>query len=790
MTRFGLGIVCALLAVSALAERADWDGAYTNAQAERGARAYAAQCAPCHGTTLGGIEAAPALTGLEFFAKWEGETPSALLERTRLSMPPANAGSLSRTASADLVAYLLQAGGYSAGATPLAATAAAAAQTASAARVQSAGDAARTPSMPGGFDAEWRTYGGDLGHNRYSSLQQIDASNFASLEVAWRFKTDNLGARPEFNFQSTPLMIGRRLYSTGGTRRAVVALDAGTGELLWVHGEDEGARGAAAPRQLSGRGLAYWTDGVEERILYVTPGYRLIALDARTGDPVAAFGVDGVVDLKRDLDPNMDVTTAPIGLHATPIVAGDVVLVGAAFETGANPRSPSNVKGAVRAFNARTGERLWMFKTIPGPGEPGNETWEDGSWEYTGNTGVWAQISVDLELGLAYLPVELPTHDYYGGARHGDGLFGESLVAVDLATGERRWHFQLVHHGIWDMDIPCAPILVDINMNGRTIKAVAQPTKQAFLYVFDRETGEPVWPIEERPVPQGEVPGEKYSPTQPFPTRPAAYDRQGLAIDDLIDFTPELRAEALAAIEPYQIGPIFTPPVVSTDATIATLQMGSQGAATNWPGGSYDPETHILYVYSQSQVATLGLVAPPAGVAPDVRYHQGTVLTGARRSGGSGSAGAPAGGAVSAPTVQGLPLIKPPYGRISAIDLDTGDILWQIPHGETPEAIRDHPALRGLNIGRTGRPGLVGTLVTKTLLIAGEPGFGPTPSGERGSLLRAYDKATGADIGALYMPAPQSGSPMTYMLDGKQYLVVAISGGSYSGELIAFRLPD
>jgi quinoprotein glucose dehydrogenase len=340
------------------------------------------------------------------------------------------------------------------------------------------------------------------------------------------------------------------------------------------------------------------------------------------------------------------------------------------------------------------------------------------------------------------------------------------------------------------MDIPCAPILVDITQNGRTIKAIAQPTKQAFLYVFDRETGEPIWPIEERPVPQGEVPGEKYSPTQPFPTRPAAYDRQGLSIDDLIDFTPELRAEAIRAIEPYQIGPIFTPPVVSAEGTIATLQMGSQGAATNWPGGSYDPETHILYVYSQSQVATLGLVPPPEGVAPDVRYHQGTVLTGARRSGGSGSAGAPAGGAVTAPTVQGLPLIKPPYGRISAIDLDTGEIVWQVPHGETPEAIRTHPALRGLELGRTGRPGMVGTLVTKTLVIAGEPGFGPTPTGERGSLLRAYDKATGADAGSLYMPAPQTGSPMTYMLDGKQYLVVAISGGSYSGELVAFRLPN
>ena len=637
---------------------------------------------------------------------------------------------------------------------------------------------------------EWPTYGGDLGHTRYAALDQISAANFNDLEVAWRFKTDNLGPRPEFNLQSTPLMARGRLYSTGGTRRAVVALDAGTGELLWVHSEDEGARGAASPRQLSGRGLAYWSDGKEERILYVTPGYRLIALDARTGNPIAGFGRGGAIDLKADLDPAMDLTNAPIGLHATPIVAGNVIIVGAAFETGANPKSRRNVKGAVRGFDVRTGKRLWMFKTIPEPGEVGHETWENDSWAYTGNTGVWAQISVDEELGMAYLPVELPTHDYYGGARPGNGLFGESLVAIDYRTGERKWHYQLVHHGLWDMDIPCAPILADIRVNGRTIKAVAQPSKQAFLYVFDRVTGQPIWPIEERPVPQGDTPGEKYSPTQPIPTRPLPYDRQGLTIDDLIDFTPELRAEAVKTIAQYRIGPLFTPPAVSrAEGPIATLAMATQAPATNWPGGSYDPETHILYVYSQSAVATLGLVPPADGTADGVRYHQGTVLTGARRTGGSGSATGQAGGAATAPTVQGLPLIKPPYGRINAINLDSGDILWQVPHGETPEAIRNHPALKGLNIPRTGRPGQVGTLVTRTLVIAGEPGFGPTPSGQRGSMLRAYDKRTGADAGAIYMPAPQTGSPMTYMLNGRQYLVVAISGGSYSGELVAFRVP-
>ena len=643
----------------------------------------------------------------------------------------------------------------------------------------------------GALKGEWRTYGGDLGHTRYAPLDQINAGNFSKLEVAWRFKTDNLGPRLEFNLQSTPLVVGNRLFSTGGTRRAVVSLDAATGELLWVHSEDEGARGAAGPRQLSGRGLSYWTDGKEERILYVTQGYRLVALDANTGNRVPSFASNGILDLKADLDRSIDLTTGSVGLHATPVVAGDIVLVGAAFETGANPKSKSNIKGAVRAFDVRTGKRLWMFKTIPEPGEVGAETWEDDSWAYTGNTGVWAQISVDLELGMAYLPVEMPTHDYYGGARPGNGLFGETLVAVDLKTGQRKWHYQLVHHGIWDMDIPCAPILADITVNGKTIKAVAQPTKQAFLYVFDRVTGQPIWPIEEKPVPQGDTPGEKYSKTQPIPSKPVAYNRQGLAVDDLIDFTPALRAEAVKAIEQYKIGPVFTPPVVSkADGPIATLQMASQGAATNWPGGAYDPETHILYVHSQSAVATLGLVPPPPGAAPDVRYHQGTVLAGARRSGGSGSASAAEGGAVTALTIQGLPLVKPPYGQLNAISLDTGDILWQVPHGETPDTIKNHPALKGLNIPRTGRPGNVGTLVTKTLVISGEPGFGITSTGQRGAMLRAYDKKTGAEVGAVYMPAPQTGSPMTYMLNGRQYLMVAISGGSYSGELLALKLPQ
>jgi quinoprotein glucose dehydrogenase len=644
--------------------------------------------------------------------------------------------------------------------------------------------ASRTPPAKSTVpDVEWRTYGGDLASTRYSPLDQITAANFNKLEIAWRFKTDPLGPRPEFNFQSTPLMIGGVLYSTAGTRRAVVALDAATGELLWMHSENEGARGDAAPRKLSGRGLAYWTDGRDARILYVTPGYRLIALDAKTGVPVPTFGQNGVVDLKLNDDQDMDLVDSDIGLHAAPIVAKDVIIIGAAHLVGTAPKSMTNVKGYVRGFDVRTGKRLWIFHTIPLPGEFGNDTWEKDSWSYTGNAGAWAQMSVDLDLNLVYLPVELPTGDIYGGHRPGAGLFGESLVAVDLQTGKRKWHYQLVHHGMWDMDIPSAPILVDITVNGRAIKAVAQPTKQGFVYVFDRATGEPVWPIVERPVPKGDVPGEWYSPTQPFPTKPPAFDRQGVSLDDLVDFTPELKAEAVKLVSRYRIGPLFTPPAVSQwEGPLASLVLPNFNGGANWPGGSFDPETKLLYVYSFTEVWALGLV-PSDGKRSDMRYIAGTARDPNAPAGRGGGAGAL--------TVQGLPLIKPPYGRITAIDLNKGDIAWQIAHGETPDNIRNNPALKGLDIPRTGQAeGRIGPLTTKTLLIAGDPAFTTAPNRPRGAMLHAYDKATGAEVGAIYMPAPQTGSPMTYMLNGKQYLVIAVSGGAYSGELLAFRVPS
>jgi len=666
------------------------------------------------------------------------------------------------------------------------------------------GQSGPTKAAPGTKNGEWPAYGADLAHTKYSPLDQINADNFSKLEIAWRFKTDNLGTRPEYKLEGTPLMVGGVLYATAGTRRSVVALDAGTGELLWVHGEHEGERGAAAPRQLSGRGLAYWTDGKEERILYVTPGYRLIALDARTGVPVATFGKNGAVDLKLDIDQNIELVAGEIGLQSAPVVARDVVIIGAAFREGMTAKSYKNNKGYVRGFDVRTGKRLWIFHTIPIKGEVGYETWLNGSADYTGNTGVWTQISIDQELGLVYLPVETPSSDFYGGHRPGNNLFAESLVCVDLKTGRRKWHYQMVHHPLWDHDLSSAPLLADITVGGRVIKAVALPSKQCFLYVFDRVTGQPVWPIEERPAEKGDVPGEWYSPTQPFPTRPPAYCRNGVSVDDLIEFTPELRAEALKAVSKYKLGPVYTPPVISKlEGPLATLTLATASGGTNWPGGSYDPETRTVYVYAcNSCLMPIGLIPPPSKEISDIRYVLGTAGQPFRISTGPGeNVGADAPRPASTPqagrgggsfglNVQGLPLIKPPYGTISAISLDRGEIVWQVPHGETPDVIRNHPALKGLEIPRTGQPGYgIGTLVTKTLVIAGDSQVTTTPTHPRGAMLRAYDKATGKEVGAVYMPAPQSGSPMTYMLNGQQHIVVAVSGGPYSGEYLAFKLP-
>jgi quinoprotein glucose dehydrogenase len=669
-------------------------------------------------------------------------------------------------------------------------------------------------------DTEWASYTADIKGSRYRPFDQINASNFNQLEVAWRFKTDNLGPFPEYKLEGTPLMVNGVIYTTGGTRRSVIALDAKTGELMWTHSLREGKRAAAAPRQLSGRGVSYWSDGRgDDRVIYVTTGYRMVELNAKTGAPIPSFGTSGMIDLKagvvKGVDQQIDLETGEIGIHSTATVAKDTVIVGSSMKEGATVPTHTNTKGLVRAFDVRTGKKIWQFNTIPRPGEYGIETWQDDSWAINGNTGVWNQITVDEDLGLVYLPVETPTSDFYGGHRPGNNLFAESLVCVDLKTGQRKWHFQLVHHPIWNFDISAAPLLADINVNGKAIKAVAQPTKQGFLYVFDRLTGQPVWPIEERPVAESDVPGEKTSPTQPFPTKPPAYSRNYLKVpDDLIDFTPELRAQALEVLKRYKVGTSpFTPAILGNVSGL--LGAIGAGTATNWPGSAYDPETHTVFAQAATTVSARSLVAPPPGFS-DIRYVSGIAgqpfrvvlgpgdccaADGERRAAaGQGPPPAatpaapapPAGEGGGGLNVQGLPITKPPYGILSAINLDRGEIVWQVAHGDTPDNIRNHPALKGVNIPKTGQAGTsgVGLMVTKTLVVMGDPQITTTPTHPRGAMLRAYDKGTGREVGALWMPAPQSGSPMSYMLDGKQYIVVAIGGGNYSGEYVAFSLPN
>lgn len=654
--------------------------------------------------------------------------------------------------------------------------------------------AARPPSIP---DTEWHNYANDLANTRYVPLDQINASNFNKLEMVWRVGTEALGPRWDADFQATPIIAKGRIISTAGSRRDVIALDGATGEMLWLHREDEGER--LGSRGGPGFGLSYWTDGTKERVIYVTIGYRLISLDAKTGIPDPTFGVNGVVDLRLNNDQEMDMVKGVVGLHAPPLVVKDTIVVGAA--------PTPTVKGYIRGFDVKTGRRKWLFHTIPRKGEFGYETWiEANQAEAIGNTGSWAPMSADPDLGLVYVGVELPSGDEQGIKRQGNALFGETLVALDIETGVRKWHFQLVHHGLWDHDIPCAAILCDIPVDGKIVKAIAQPSKQAYVYVLNRETGEPVWPIPEKPVAKGDVPGEWYSPTQPMPSKPPAFDRQGVGPDDLIDFTPEIKARALAIAAKYRMGPLFTAPAFTQpDGPWATMTApGTQGGA-NWPGGSYDPETHMLYVYSKSVVEAIGASFAPGSTSQIVTQLTMTRGFNDQNGGGFGGAASITGGggragrvqvddSMNAPiirglmSVAGLPIIKPPYGRITAIDMSKGTIVWQVAHGETPDVIKNHPLLKGLNIPRTGQASILGTLTTKTLVICGDGGIFTDSTGRKAARLRAYDKVTGEEKGAVLLPMAQTGAAMTYMLGGRQYIVTAM-GSSNGAALVAYRLP-
>ena len=626
-------------------------------------------------------------------------------------------------------------------------------------------------AQTGALDGEWRFYGGDGGHTQYTGLDQIDRGNVTALQVVWRWKAENSAADPFFNFESTPIMIGGILYTTTGASE-VAAVDAETGQTMWLFTPPPKASGdteRSLSPQGSGRGVAYWTDGEQARIFHSVSDGRLVALDANTGEPVAGFGEGGYVDLSQDIDR----PGAQVRCISTPIVSNDVVV---AQVVPAGESGYEATPGHIRGYDVRTGERLWIFHVVPQGDDFGVDTWHEDSWRYTGHSGVWTQLTVDEELGYLYLPTEIATNDWYGGHRPGDNLFAESIVCLDIRTGERVWHYQLIHHGIWDYDNPAPPTLVDVTHDGRRIKAVAMVTKQGYTYVFDRETGSPLWPIIEMPVPQSDVPGERTSPTQPIPSRPAPFERQGFTVDDLIDFSPEIRAEAMEIAANYRMGPLYTPPslIDDPDGTKGTLVLPGWGGGASWPGAGVDVEAGILFIPSLKVPIVVSLApGEPGGTNPDYMRV----------------------GPIYPPGPRGLPLVKPPWGRITAIDLNTGDHLWMRPLGSAPRDVREHPDLQGLGLdfstmGQNGRPG---ALVTSTLLFMGEGGGvrGGVASrhGAGGPVFRAYDKRTGEVVAAITLPANPTGSPMSYMLNGKQYICVAAATMESPAELLALALP-
>ncbi len=622
---------------------------------------------------------------------------------------------------------------------------------------------------------EWRYWGGDAGSTRYSALDQIHAGNFTDLDVAWRWQAENYGPEPDFVYRATPIYADGRLFTVAGARRAVVAIEPATGETLWMWRMPDKPRWEKSVRKNYGKGVAY--EEVDGRgIVYtITPGFWLVALEAETGLPVEGWGPDGdgMVDLKADLgvgEPDPWEGFAPEEGHITssspPIVVDGVVVVGNSGEQGYYQTRREDIPGHILAYDAASGEFLWRFHVIPRPGEYGNDTWEDGSWEYTGNVGSWAPLSADRERGIVFIPTKPGTNDYYGGHRRGDNLFGTSLLALDARSGERIWHYQIVRHDVWNYDVPHAPQLLDVTVNGERVPAVAQVTKQSFAYVFNRETGEPIWPFEYLEVPQSDVPGEELSPVQPFPTRPAAFEMQGLGEDDLIDFTPELREQALEIIENYRIGPLFNPPSIrnAEDGTLASIHCPGAFGGANIPGGAaVDPERGVLYVASIKGCSAPQLV-PGEGVDPDSNMRYVTR--------GPGGVGGP----------QGLPLFKPPWGRITAIDLNTGEHLWWIPNGDTPHDVLEHPALEDVDVGRTGHRSHATVLATSTLLMYGEG-----RSGEPN--FRAVDKETGEEVARVGIPAPTTTAPMTFRHEGKQYIVLSVAAPDHPAELVALTLP-
>jgi quinoprotein glucose dehydrogenase len=618
-----------------------------------------------------------------------------------------------------------------------------------------------------GRDAEWLNYAGDKFSSKHSPLDQISAENFNRLEVAWIWRSveeevAKANGLKTWVWETTPLMVAGVLYVSTSLSQ-VAALDAATRKVLWVYDPETWKNGIPSNNGFVARGVAYWADKEDRRILFGTGDGYLICLSAQTGKPIPTFGYEGRIDLTQGLARPVD--RHLYGVSSPPIVCRDVVVMGS--KVNDVPLSAAMPPGDVRGFDVRTGKQQWIFHSVAQKGEFGNKTWKKRSWQTTGSANVWTMMSADETLGYLYLPFSTPSDDFYGVHRLGNGLFGDSLVCLDARTGKRIWHFQMAHHGLWDYDLPCAPNLIDIRVNGKDVKAVAQVSKQGFCYVFDRVTGKPIWPIEERPVPQSSVPGERTSPTQPFPTKPAPFDRQGVTENDVIDFTPELRKQALAILEKYTYGPLFTPPSLEKP----TIEMPGIAGGASWSGAAFDPETGILYVSSVTLPFACKL---SKSSVPHVDYF----------------------GEMSAvETIEGVPLWKPPYGRITAIDLNTGEHRWMTPAGDLAQS---NPVLKQLGLHSLGRPGRGHLLLTKTLLIVGQDGGTHREGGGtqrvpdfeiRDPKLCAYDKVTGKLVAEVTLPRNVTGAPMTYTQNDKQFIVVPTGGANLPAELIALSLP-
>lgn len=706
---------------------------------------------------------------------------------------------------------------------------------------RTAGDSGAQPPalVRGNAYGEWRYWGADAWSSRYSPLDQINATNFDSLQVAWQFMAGAFG-KDEY-YRTTPIFANGRLFTVASTRRVASAINPETGEALWMWRLDEGIRWQKAPRQFAGRGLSYWTDGRAERVVVATPGYHLASLDAKTGRPDPAFGKGGVVDLMEglgyplvplavdDSGPLMISDNAParrarpgegwdpvkkIGADGTmgidpvhgqiaqsgpPIIVGDVIIVGNSSIHGYFPTRLRNITGTVRGFDIRTGRQLWKFNLVPQPGEFGAETWKKGSKNGTpgvGKVDAWATFSADPELGMVYVPVGMPLMDEYGGHRPGNNLFGNSIVALDAKTGQRKWHFQMVHHDIWDYDTPMAPNLMNITVNGRLRKAIAQPTKQGWLYTFDRATGEPIWPIVETPVMASDVPNEEASPTQPIPSKPAPYSHQGLLESDLIDYTPAIRDSALALARRCRMGPYYIPPSANDGKSkypCSWYAPGASGGVNIDGGAAHDPETGKLYVASLSGLSTATLGKDPCSEFDYSSVHDSCGLLGSPApppgytpprdgSRGGGFEGRAAGSAIG-----GISILKPKQmGGITAYDMNSGEKSWWIPNGGFQTMTSKDPLFQGVTLPPQPARGQAQLMNTKTLVIYGTGRIGGVPG--QAPMLYAVDKATGKQVGAVKIPQKTTAVPMTFLHKGVQYIVFAM-GAEEDTRLVALRLP-